>query len=113
MRNSGLFYPKLALDNVKKNSKVYIPYLLTGIISASVYYILRSLSLNPGLRESFGGGSIHAMLQMGADISAFFIILFLFYTNGFLMKQRQKEFAVFNILGMGKRHIIKTLAFEA
>lgn len=113
MRNSFLFFPKLAIDNMKKNSKIYLPYLLTGIISGTIYYILRSISLNPEFRDSFGGGAIHGMLQMGADVSAFFIILFLFYTNGFLMKQRKKEFAIFHILGMDKGHIARTLAIEA
>lgn len=112
MGKSAFFYPKLAIDNLKKNSKIYIPYILTGVVSATLYYILRSLSLNPGVRDSYGGSSLHAMLQMGADLSAVFIVIFLFYTNGFLMKHRQKEFAVLNILGMEKRHIIKTLVFE-
>lgn len=112
MHNSILFYPKLAADNLKKNSKTYLPYLISGIFCATVYYILRSLSLNPSLRNSFGGFSIHAILQMGSDVSALFILVLLFYTNSFLMKQRKKEFALLNTLGMGKRHIAKMLLFE-
>lgn len=112
MRNSVLFYPKLALDNLKKNSKTYIPYLISGIFCGAVYYILRSMSLNPSIRNGFGGGAIHSILQMGADVSALFILVLLFYTNSFLMKQRKKEFALLNTLGMGKRHIARMLLFE-
>lgn len=112
MRNSILFYPKLAADNLKKNSKTYLPFLISGIFSATVYYILRSLSLNPSIRGNFGGGAIHSILQMGSDVSALFIIVLLFYTNSFLMKQRKKEFALLNTLGMGKNHIAKMLFFE-
>lgn len=113
MRNSMFFYPKLAAANMKKNKRIYGPYLLATIFSGAVYYILRSLCLNPGLREIYGGGAAHSMLQMGADVSFFFLILFLFYINQFLMKQRTKEFALYNVLGMGKKHIAKTLAFES
>lgn len=112
MRNSSLFYPKLAADNLKKNSKTYLPYLISGIFCATVYYILRSLSLNPSINENFGGAAIHSILQMGADVSALFVIILLFYTNSFLMKERKKEFALLNTLGMGKRHIAKMLFFE-
>ncbi len=112
MRNAVFFYPKLAAANLKKNRRTYGPYLLTTILCASIYYILRSLSLNPGLRQEFGGAAAHSMLQMGGDVSCFFIVLFLFYINNFLMKQRNKEFALYNILGMGKKHIAKTVAFE-
>ncbi len=113
MRNSFFFYPKLAASNLKKNSKTYVPYLISGIFCAAVYYILRSLALNPSIREGFGGGAIHSILQMGGDVSAIFIIVLLFYTSSFLMKQRKKEFALLNTLGMGKHHIARMLAFEA
>ncbi len=112
MRNTMFFYPKLAAANMKKNQRIYGPYLAATILCAAVYYIMRSLSLNPGLREEFGGAAIHSMLQMGSDVSFFFIILFLFYINNFLMKQRNKEFALYNVLGMGKKHIAKTIAYE-
>lgn len=112
MRNTMFFYPKLAASNMKKNKRTYGPYLLATILCAAIYYILRSLALNPGLREEYGGAAIHSLLQMGGDVSFFFIILFLFYINNFLMKQRNKEFALYNVLGMGKKHIAKTVAYE-
>lgn len=113
MLNSMFFYPKLAAANIKKNKRTYGPYLLATILCAAIYYILRSLSLNPALREEFAGAAVHSMLQMGADVSCLFIVLFLFYINKFLMKQRNKEFALYNVLGMGKKHIAKTVAYES
>ena len=112
MRNSFLFYPKLATSNIKKNSKTYGPYMVACIVTATIYYLLRSISLNPSLTEVYIGSALHAIMQLGADVSFFFIIIFLFYTNSFLLKQRQKEFAIFNTLGMDKKHISVILAFE-
>ena len=41
-----------------------------------------------------------------------FAVIFLFYTNSFLIKRRKKEIGVYNILGMGKRHIARMMAVE-
>ncbi len=108
-----MFFPKLAANNIKKNRKTYLPYLLIGILSSADYYILCSLSMNPSLKAALGGSAMQSILRMGSTIAGFFVILFLLYASSFLMKQRQKEFAVLNILGMDKRHIAKVLGIEA
>lgn len=55
---------------------------------------------------------MQALLQLGTFVVAFFVVIFLFYTNSFLMKRRKKEFGVFNILGMEKRHIVIVIGLE-
>ncbi len=106
------FFPKLAADNIRKNKAAYFPYLLTCILTVSMYYIIKSLSLNPGLAAMRGFDILSYLLSLGSVIIAIFALIFLFYTNSFLMKRRKKEFAIFNILGMEKRHLAKTLACE-
>lgn len=59
-----------------------------------------------------GGDSLKAMLSFGNWIIAIFSAIFLFYTNSFLIKRRKKEFGLYNILGMEKRHILKMLSLE-
>lgn len=59
-----------------------------------------------------GSSTMMTMMSMCSVIIALFAIVFLFYTNSFLMKRRKKEFGVFNILGMEKSHIAKTMAWE-
>ena len=39
-------------------------------------------------------------------------MLFLFYTNSFLIRRRNREFGLYNILGMGKGNLAKVLAWE-
>ncbi|MCD7872186.1 MAG: FtsX-like permease family protein [Clostridiales bacterium] len=106
------FFAKLAFSNIKKNKSAYTPYLITCIITTAMFYIMKSLSLNPGLEKIIGGETIVTILFLGSIIIAVFAFLFLFYTNSFLLKRRKKEFGVFNILGMEKRHIAATLAYE-
>lgn len=106
------FFPKLALNNIKKNRKTYIPYILTCILTVTMFYIVCSLSLNPGMEKMTGGDTIASLLTFGCWVIALFVSIFLFYTNSFLVKRRKKEFGIFNVLGMEKRHLSIVLLWE-
>ena len=107
-----LFYPKLAANNIRKNAKTYVPYIITSIITVAVFYIMRSLSQNEGIKEMKGAGDVQYVMNLGCIVVAIFALIFLFYTNSFLMKRRKREFGLFNILGMEKRHISCVIGFE-
>lgn len=109
---SKMFYAKLAAINIKKNGKTYFPYILTCISTIIMFYILCSISLNDGLNNMSGGGTLRAILILGDFVIGLFSIIFLFYTNSFLIKRRKKELGLYNILGMEKRHIAKVLIWE-
>lgn len=107
-----MLYPKLAANNIKKNTKTYIPYIITCILTVAMYYIMESLSGNDGLKNIYGSEAVTTTLNLGSVITAIFAFIFLFYTNSFLTKNRKKEFGIFNILGMEKKHIAKVIAYE-
>lgn len=107
-----LFYPKLAATNIKKNGRTYIPYILTCTITAAMFYIIRSLSLNAGLERMAGSDTLTYTMGLGSWVVGIFAVIFLFYTNSFLMKRRKKEFGLFNILGMEKKHLSRVIALE-
>lgn len=109
---NNFFFSKLAASNIKKNSKTYIPYMISCIATVAMFYIVRSLSLNPGFNIMVGGDTLAYMLTFGSVVVGMFALIFLFYTNSFLLKRRKKEFGVFNILGMEKSHLAKTIAWE-
>ncbi len=108
-----MMYPKLALNNIRKNSRTYFPYILTCIFTIAMYYIMKSLSLNKDMQNVFGGATAAEILKLGSNVVAIFAFIFLFYTNSFLTKNRKKEFGLFNILGMEKRHIAKVIGYES
>lgn len=107
------FYWKLAAGNIKKNGKMYFPYILTCIVTVAMFYIVKSLSLNPGLDSMVGGSFLNTTMEMGSWVVAIFAFVFLFYTNSFLMKHRKKEFGLLNILGMERRHLARVAGWEA
>ena len=109
---SKFFYFKLAITNIKKNAKTYIPYMITSIMTICMFYIICSLSNNPDLSKVSGTDSMVTVLFLGTIICGIFATIFLFYTNSFLMKRRKKEFGLYNILGMEKKHISRVVLCE-
>ena len=107
------FYPKLALTGIRKNGRLYVPYLLTCICMVMMFYIIAFLSMNEGVGAMQGGETLQAMLSFGYYIMGVFSLIFLFYTNSFLIRRRKKEFGLYNILGMGKWNIARILVWES
>lgn len=106
-------YTKLAITNIKNNRQFYFPYLLTGIITVAMFYIMCALESNPGIQSMPGAKDLGLILRMGIGVIGIFAVIFLFYTNSFIIKRRKKELGIYNILGMEKRHIAKILSKEA
>lgn len=107
-----LFYPKLAINNIKKNSKTYIPYILTCIGTIMMFYNMYFLVLAKDIGSLSEKESLRTLLFLGTVVTGIFSVIFLFYTNSFLIKNRKKEFGLFNILGMEKKHVASIMFFE-
>ena len=110
--NKGM-YTKLAITNIKNNRQFYFPYLMTGIITVAMFYIMCALESNPGIQSMPGAKDLGLILRLGIGVIGIFAVIFLFYTNSFIIKRRKKELGIYNILGMEKRHIAKILSKEA
>ena len=106
------FYPTLAVQSIRKNKRLYLPYLLTCAGMVMMFYIIHYLAAMPLLMSMSGGRTTGQMLGLGTWIVALFAVIFLFYTNSFLMRRRQKEFGLYNILGMGKGNLSLLLLWE-
>lgn len=109
--NSKL-YPKLACVNMKNNKRMYGPYLLASVITVSMLYIMVMLTGDKGVNSLPGAASLQSIMFFGCITIVIFSVIFLFYTNSFLMKQRKKEIGLYNILGMEKKHIGFVLLWE-
>ena len=108
-----LFFPRLAWTGIRKNRKLYTPYILSCIGMVMMFYIMHALSFSALLHKMGGGGSMETILSLGKLVIAFFSALFLFYTNSFLIRRRYKEFGLYNVLGMDKRSIGRIIFWES
>ena len=106
-------YCKMAVTNLKNNKQFYVPYILVGVVSAAMFYIMRAIQENEGIGKMRGSATLEIVLTLGVVIVGICVCIFLFYTNSFVMKRRKKELGVYNILGMEKKHIAKVMAWEA
>ncbi len=106
-------YCRLAVTNLKNNRQFYLPYILAGMVTAMMFYIMRAIQGSDEIASMRGAETVSIMLTMGLVIVALCTGIFLFYTNSFVMKRRRKELGVYNILGMEKKHIAKVMAWEA
>ena len=105
-------YLRMAWMGMRKNGRLYLPYLAAGVVMVMIWYILYYLGLSREVLGLWGGSAVTSMLGLGAWVIAFFSLIFLFYTNSFLIRRRKREFGLYNVLGMNKRHIARILFWE-
>lgn len=109
---SRSFYPRLAFMNLKKNHKIYVPYLLTGIFTVMLFYALGAIAKNNGLAQIRGGTALPVVMGWVTAVAGGFALIFLFYTNSFLIKQRKKELGLYQVLGMDKKNLSVMMLWE-
>ena len=108
----GSFFPRLALVNLVRNSRYYGPYLLSCGALGTMYYILRFLTWNEVIQTVRGAAYLQVMMSIGCFVVALFSAVLLLYANSFVMKRRQRELGLYNILGLEKRHIAALCFWE-
>lgn len=109
---SKMFYPRLAAQNIRKNGQTYISYMITCVLTIAMFYIMAALTAAPEMDQFFGGNGLRIFLFYGEWIIGIFAFIFLFYTHSFIVKRRKREFGLYNILGMEKKHIAIVLLYE-
>lgn len=106
-------YVKMAARSLRSNRRFYLPYLLSCVLCSSMLYVLLSLTIDPALEALKGGTSVRTTLALGCVVMAIFASALLFYTSGLVTKSRKREFGLYNVLGMEKRHIGRMLLCES
>lgn len=106
------FYPKLAFDGIRKNRRMYVPFICTCIGMVMMFYIISYLHYSDTIASMNGGQIMRSTLNLGSIVVGIFSCIFLFYTNSFLIRRRKKEFGLYHILGMGKLNIARILFWE-
>ena len=105
-------YLKLSVNGIKKNKKLYLPYLITCICMVMMFYLIDYLAVSPQFAKIKGGDTMQMILGFGSGVIAIFSLILLYYTNSFLIRRRQREFGLYHILGMGKIDLVKIMVFE-
>lgn len=110
--NKLLFYPRLAVQNLRKNSRFCLPFLLTTAGCAALFYIMRFLTCSEMVAAMKGAVYVYVELELGSVVIGVMVFCLLWYANRFVMKRRERELGLYNILGMQKRQVALVLALE-
>jgi len=106
------FYFKLALSNVRRNKITYLPYLVATAVMSGVFLLISGLLFSNGMTNTPGGETAKSIFAFGLVVYALFTFAFMLYINTFLIKRRKKEFGLYGILGLDKRHVGRVLLWE-
>ena len=108
---------KLSIKNISKSIKDYTIYFFTLILGVAIFYVFNAIDSQTAMMNVTS--STHEVLNLltsllsGVSVFVSFILASLIiYANRFLMKRRNKEFAIYLTLGMSKRKISLILFFE-
>ena len=108
---------KLSLKNIKNSIRDYSVYFFTLVIGVMVFYSFNAITDSKAFSEvsNSHGQVATALMSSLAGVSVFVSIvlgMLIVYASRFLMKRRNKEFALYMVLGMGKRQVSGMLFVE-
>lgn len=101
---------KFALQNLKANKLLEIPFVLSSSVMLILFNITASLVNNNYVRTRHQ--VLPTLIKFGIVILAIFTFIFVQYAATFWLKRRSKEFALYGILGLEKKHVGKIISIE-
>lgn len=101
---------KMAWQNLAKNKLYIIPFLISSCLSLSLLFVIFSLLTNNFIKNR--SSALNFLMSIGSLLITLITFIFILYSYRFIIKQRYKEFAIYNVLGLEKKHITKMLFYE-
>ncbi len=106
------FLSRLARRNLRKNARSYGPFILACVLTVCMFFIILALAVSPSLQSMTGATTVQVVIRYGVIVVGLFAVIFIFYTNSFLIKRRKREFGLFNVLGLEKKHLARVIGYE-
>ena len=106
------FYAKLALANIRRDKRTYVPHIIATAVISGVYLLIAGLMFSYGLANLTSGKTTQAMFSFGMVVFSIFAFFFMLYVNNFLIGRRKREFGLYAVLGLEKRHVGRVLRWE-
>lgn len=106
------FYLKLAAGNLRRNRRMYAPFFVAAAVMSGMYFIIVNMIFSLGISNMPSGPTAQSLLTVGIGVMSFFIVGYMLYINSFLIKRRKKEFGLYGVLGLEKRHVGRMIFHE-
>ncbi|BCJ95307.1 ABC transporter permease [Anaerocolumna cellulosilytica] len=105
-------YFKLAATNLKRDKKMYVPFTIAYITMVSIYFMVVTIMFSRGIADVPSADTLKSMFGLGMVVMTILMVTFMLYINSFLVKRRKKEFGLYGILGLEKRHVGRVIIWE-
>ena len=102
-------YFRIAVQNVRNNYRFFVPRILTEAGLCACFYIVFTLFSDERMSEVPGGSYLPVFMAIGTIVIGLLSMVLMLYSSSFLMEQRRREFGLYNVLGLEKRHVVKVL----
>ncbi len=106
------FYLHLAWSNIRRDQRTYLPYMVATAVISGVFLLIAGLLFSNSLRSLPTGCTASSIFAFGIVVFAIFAFFLMVYINNFLISRRKKEFGLYGILGLEKRHVGRVLLWE-
>ncbi len=106
------FYLRMAWSNIRRNRRTFFPYILTTAVISGVYLLIGGLLFSKGLANLPTGQTARSLFGVGLVVFSIFAFFFMIYINNFIVGRRKREFGLYGILGLEKRHVGRVLVWE-
>ena len=111
-KRSGWFFLRLAWHNVRHNKRTCLPHLIATAVIFGAFLLMCGLVFSTTLNNLPDGGTAIAIFSSGMLVFSIFAVFFMLYINNSLIGERKKEFGLYGVLGLEKRHIVRVLLWE-
>ncbi len=109
---SGAFFLRLAWQNIMRNKRIFVPYYIACSMIATVFLLIIGMIFSDTLKNLPTGATAVGVFSLGISVFAVFSFCFMAYINNFLISQRKREFGLYGILGLERRHVFRVLIWE-
>ncbi|MCM3153578.1 FtsX-like permease family protein [Priestia megaterium] len=103
----------LVKKNMRKNISRYSLYFFSMIFSIIVYYVFATLQYDQSISKVIGEElRLQGIFNASNYVLLTFIVVFIWYTNSFFIRQRKRELGLYHLVGIEKRTIGKMIFYE-
>jgi putative ABC transport system permease protein len=101
-------YAKLVLRNARRSIQDYLVYILTMTICVTLFYSFLSISsnyYNPDIGAEYDFTMLSDGMKLAICAVTLFLLFLIRFVNNYMLRRRQREFALQSIMGMEQRTI--------
>lgn len=106
------FFFRMSLTNIKRDKRMYMPFALAYTAFVSIYFMVVTIMHSKGIADVPSGRNLQDLFAIGMVVMNIITVIFMLYINSFLIKRRKKEFGLYSILGLEKRHVGRVILWE-